>query len=289
MPATGDLVTKRANLAMAEKGWTHITPGYLREYDGRVEEFLATYLSARERTRLSSKIVGMFDAITTGELQQSFLKWMKSTLEKHHCGQVEAGRLMGVHHTNVGRWLRGKTDMPLNRFMQFYLLFGGDHESDHPLIPAGDLNLHGYCMVVGYLRQLLNVAEKDHREGRDDLNLWLTMFTLKNENLIPLGISTFLWLNFYFSYLPILTQLDADVYANYKKYVFARGLHDHRYLFSPALPMWNSLDDMNKSLEKWAIPWLLCLKFMAEATGGVSDLFVSATRPARFVHWDGRK
>ena len=266
---------------MIESGWAVITPEYLKDYSGEIETFLQTSLTPGERAELAAKIVGRFSASRENELRSSFSDWMRRALERRHLGQVEAGEKIGVRHTSVGRWLGGKTEMPLDRFRSFYLLFGGEDEADHPLIPVGDLNLRGYCVAVGYMRQILDAVREAGRSGKADIGLKKLFAGLDPDDLVPLGTMTFLWLNYYCSSFSVLAQVDARVYHKYSKWIMIRGIHDHFTLFEPDRA-WGTLEAMNRELVVWGMPWLLTLRFLAEANGGVSQDYVSAGYPARF-------
>ena len=175
--------------------------------------------------------------------------------------------------------------MPLDRFRKFFLLFGGKNENDHPFVPVGDLNLRGYCYVIGYMRQVLEAADKVGSEGKISVSLRNVLDGLKDDDLIPLGTMTFLWLNYYLSSFPVLTQADLHVYEKYSKWIMIRGIFNHHELFDPNRPSWGTLEAMNRELEVWGMSWLLCVRFLAEATDGISSESVSAGRPARFKRW----
>lgn len=242
-----------------------IVPEYVPPWDEHVESLLARRMSDEERSAFQEDMLRQFDEGMCKSQESQSMLWMNSCVDATGFSKTEVASRMNVDRGHFGRWLTGENDIPYQRLQRFYVLFGLTSNQGSPLKDRETLNLGGYLSAMAFVRCKLGIQvnEGDH-QPLPTLETMLQVY------------------HFYANMEPLKKMMDARNAFSH----LAESVLDDAKEFIGRFASSNSVrnmttKDLSRTLTTWGVPWLICLRTLAEEEDGRTAYFISARRPIR--------
>jgi hypothetical protein len=234
-------------------------------------------MSDDERSAFHEDMLRQFDEGMCKSQESQSMLWMNSCVEATGFSKTEVASRMSVDRGHFGRWLTGENDIPFQRLQRFYVLFGLQSNQGNPLKDRETLNLGGYLSAMAFVRCKLGIqANEGDCASLPTLEIMLQVY------------------HFYANMEPLKKVMDA---RNTSSHLAESALADAKEFigrFASSDSVRNmTANDLALTLTTWGVPWLVCLRTLADEEDGRTAYFISARRPIRLPplvrEQDGRR